>query len=121
MQNELFLEIGCEEIPARFLEKALEDFSKLILAFLDENDLTHGPARTAGTPRRLALSVENVPDRQPDRTIEKTGPSVKAAFDANGKPTKAAEGFAKGQGLSVGDLQTIKTDKGEYLFVKKYI
>lgn len=121
MGKELFFEIGCEEIPARFLEKALVNLSKSACELLDELGLTYGEVRSAGTPRRMALSIEDVLERRPDKNIEKTGPAKKVAFDPNGNPTKAALGFAKGQGVDVNDLKIISTDKGEYIAIKKFI
>ena len=88
---------------------------------LDDLGLKCGQVRTAGTPRRLAVSVAEVLEHQPDKTIEKTGPSKSVAFDENGDPTDAAVGFAKGQGIDVQDLQIIATDKGEYVAIKKHI
>ena len=121
MGNELFVEIGCEEIPARFLEKALSDFSRLTCELLDELGLTYGQTKSAGTPRRLALSIADVLERQTDKDIQKTGPAKQVAFDPNGNPTKAAMGFAKGQGVDINDLQIISTDKGEYIAIQKFI
>jgi glycyl-tRNA synthetase beta chain len=81
--------------------------------------LTFGMVQTLATPRRLALVVKDIPAVQPDAEITATGPSLKAAYDADGKPTKAAEGFAKGQGVNVSELTTVVTEKGEYLAVTK--
>ena len=66
-------------------------------------------------PRRLSLLIEGISDKQPDRVEQKRGPAVKAAYDAEGKPTRAAEGFAKGLGIDVSELMTIETDKGDYI------
>ena len=121
MSEELFIEIGCEEIPARFLEKALADFSKLLKSMLDDLGLPYGEIRTAGTPRRLVVSVGDVPQKQEDKNIEKTGPSKSVAFDQNGSPSNAAIGFAKGMGMSVDDLDIVSTEKGEYVCIKKFI
>ena len=121
MGVEFFLEIGCEEIPARFLANAAKDLSKKVISFFDEAGIDHGKARTAYTPRRLALTVADVQERQPDKTVERTGPAKKVAFDADGNPTKAALGFAKGQGATIDECELITTDKGEYLFLKKSV
>ena len=120
MGNELFIEIGCEEIPARFLENGLASLSRLVGKLLDELGLTYGEIRTAGTPRRMALSVADVPRRQPDKTYERIGPAKAVAFDEQGQPTKAAVGFARGQGLGVGDLSVVSTEKGQYVAVRKH-
>ena len=117
--RELFLEIGTEEIPAGFIPRAMADMESLIRKALTEARLSFGAVRTMGTPRRLVLAVEDIPVVQPDAEITATGPSKKAAFDADGKPTKAAEGFARGQGVDVSDLSVIATEKGEYLAVTK--
>jgi glycyl-tRNA synthetase beta chain len=117
--RELFLEIGCEEIPAGFIPRATAEMEAIITKELALARLSFSEIKTLATPRRLALVVKGIPAVQPDAEITATGPSVKAAYDATGKPTKAAEGFARGQGVSVADLKTITTDKGEYLFACK--
>jgi glycyl-tRNA synthetase beta chain len=81
--------------------------------------LVFGEVKTLATPRRLVLVVKDIPQMQPDAEITASGPSKKAAFDDNGKPTKAAEGFARGQGVDVSQLQIITSEKGEYLAVTK--
>jgi glycyl-tRNA synthetase beta chain len=117
--KELFLEIGTEEIPAGFIPRALAEMEAMISRELTNARLDFGMVQTLATPRRLALVVRDIPGVQPDAEITATGPSVKAAYDADGKPTKAAEGFAKGQGVDVSELTTIVTEKGEYLAVTK--
>ncbi len=117
--KELFLEIGTEEIPAGFIPRALAEMEAMISRELTNARLTFGTVLTLATPRRLALVVKDIPSVQPDAEITATGPSVKAAYDADGKPTKAAEGFAKGQGVDVSELTTVVTEKGEYLAVTK--
>jgi len=117
--KELFLEIGSEEIPAGFIPRAMAEMEAIITRELTANRLTYGEVKTLGTPRRLTLVVKNIPAVQPDAEITATGPSVKAAYDAAGKPTKAAEGFARGQGVDVSELKTVTTEKGEYLAVTK--
>jgi len=121
MTKELFLEIGTEEIPAAFLPKAIKDMDDMIRKALGDARITYGTVRTMATPRRLCLAVTQVSSRQADQVVEKMGPAKKAAFDAQGNPTRAAIGFAKGQGLEVNDLQTIATEKGEYLMARKTI
>ncbi len=119
--KELFLEIGCEEIPAGFIPRATAEMKAIITRELATARLSFSEIKTLATPRRLALVVKGIPAVQPDAEISATGPSLKAAYDPTGKPTKAAEGFARGQGVDVADLQTITTDKGEYLFVCKQV
>jgi glycyl-tRNA synthetase beta chain len=117
--RELFLEIGCEEIPAGFIPRALAEMETLITRELTNARLAFGEVKTLGTPRRLALMVSGLPAVQPDAEITATGPSKKAAYDADGKPTKAAEGFARGQGVHVSELKVVITEKGEYLAVTR--
>lgn len=119
MAPELFLEIGTEEIPAAFLPRAMADMDSLIRKELQTARISHGEIRTFATPRRLALHVNDVAGRQPDADVTAMGPAKKVAFDADGKPTRAAEGFAKGQGVEVQDLTVIETEKGEYVAVTK--
>lgn len=121
MSKELFLEIGTEEIPAAFLPKAMADLEGLIRKEFESARLSYGEVRTLATPRRLALLVTGVAERQPDAEVTALGPARKVAFDADGKPTKAAEGFARGQGVDVADLVVAETEKGEYLSVTKKI
>ena len=119
--RELFLEIGCEEIPAGFIPRATAEMEAIIAKELTIARLSFSEIKTLATPRRLAMVVKGIPAVQPDAEITATGPSLKAAYDPSGKPTKAAEGFARGQGVEVADLRTISTDKGEYLFVSKQV
>jgi len=119
MASELFLEIGTEEIPAGFLPKAMADMEALTRKEFDAARLEFGAVRTFATPRRLALAVGNVAEQQPTLQIKAMGPARQHAFDASGNPTKAAEGFARGQGVAVADLKIVATDKGEYLCAEK--
>ena len=122
MTAELLLEIGTEEIPAGYLENGLSELKRLAEECLKENriDLAGG-LDVYGTPRRLVLMGKGVSVKQKDLVQEVTGPPRKVAYDENGVPTKAAEGFAGKQGVSVEELQIIETPKGEYLFVKQEI
>ncbi|MDU0459815.1 MAG: glycine--tRNA ligase subunit beta [Geobacteraceae bacterium] len=117
--RELFLEIGTEEIPAGFIPRALAEMESMMVRELAGARLTFSEIKTMATPRRLAMVVKDVPAVQPDAEITATGPSIKAAYDSEGKPTRAAEGFARGQGVDVSALKTISTEKGEYLAVTK--
>ncbi|MEL6186551.1 MAG: glycine--tRNA ligase subunit beta, partial [Myxococcota bacterium] len=114
-EGTLFVELGTEELPAGEVEVTAQALSREILRRLDEHRLTYGPPAVFCTPRRLAVRIPKVPGRQEDRTLEVAGPPVKAAF-RDGKPTKAAAGFAKGQGVPVEDLVRRETPKGEYLY-----
>ncbi len=116
--SQLLLEIGCEEIPAGFIAPALRQLEKLAGEGLVQARLTFTSARTIGTPRRLALLIEGLAKRQTEETRELQGPAVKVAFDADGRPTNAAKGFAKGAGIEVEKLERITTPKGEYLLAR---
>ncbi|NTX41289.1 glycine--tRNA ligase subunit beta [Myxococcus sp. CA033] len=115
MARDLLLEIGAEEIPASFIGPALEDLRRLLTERMAEARLKHGEVSVYGTPRRLAVLVRDVADSGEDVVKEVLGPSAKAAFDAEGKPTKAAEKFAESLKLSVDKLGRSQTAKGEYL------
>jgi len=121
MSNELLLEIGTEEIPAAFIPKALQDLSSMIRKALTDERIPYGQVQTFGTPRRLCLAVADVAERQEDQVIEKLGPAKRVSFDSDGNPTKAALGFAKGQGVQISEVGTIQTDKGEYICISKHI
>ena len=113
--SELLFEIGTEEIPAGFLQPALQQLQDNFIKKAVELSLSHGSVRVTGTPRRLVLMVEGLADMQPDSREEILGPSVKAGLDKEGKPTKAAQGFARSKGADVADLRVVATDKGDYL------
>lgn len=115
MAGDLLLEIGAEEIPASFIGPALEDLRRVLTERMAEARLKHGEVSVYGTPRRLAVLVRAVADAGEDVVKEVLGPSAKAAFDAEGKPTKAAEKFAESLKLSVDKLGRSQTAKGEYL------
>ncbi|MHB8878830.1 MAG: glycine--tRNA ligase subunit beta [Myxococcaceae bacterium] len=118
MAKDLLLEIGTEELPASFIEPALAALQKVFTERAAAARLEHGEVRTLGTPRRLALLVRAVAEQGKDETREVLGPSVKAAFDAEGKPTRAAQKFAEGQGVAVEKLLKLSTPRGEYLAAK---
>ncbi|MBI5237188.1 MAG: glycine--tRNA ligase subunit beta [Deltaproteobacteria bacterium] len=121
MSKDLVLEIGSEEIPAAFIPKALQSLEGLLRKNLETNRLSFKGARTYGTPRRLTVMIEELSDAQPDSKVEARGPQTRAAYDALGNPTNALLGFAKSQGVDVKDLKVVKTDKGEYVAVEKFI
>lgn len=115
-QREDFLvEIGTEELPPKALRSLMQAFGEKLLSGIDDARLEHGDVKTFSSPRRLALLVEALADRQADRRIEQKGPPTKIAFDKDGKPTAAAEAFAKKCGVAVSELARNKTDKGEWL------
>jgi glycyl-tRNA synthetase beta chain len=111
----LLLEIGTEELPAGYIGPALSWLNDQLAARLEELRLGASGLKTYGTPRRLAVIASEIPDRQPDVSRTVTGPPAAKGFDAQGNPTKAALGFAKGQGLDPADLTVIATPKGEYV------
>jgi len=122
MAGELLIEIGTEEIPSDYFESALKELRRLAEACLEENRIEMGAGlEIYATPRRLVLICKEIADRQEDVSQEFTGPPKKAAFDEKGNPTRAALGFAEKQGVSIDDLQFLKTTKGEYVFVKRTI
>ncbi len=122
MGGELLIEIGTEEIPSDYFESALKELARLAETYLKENRIEIGAGlEVYATPRRLVLIGKAIGDRQEDVSQEITGPPKKAAFDDQGNPTKAAFGFAEKQGVSVEELEFLKTPKGEYVFVKRTI
>lgn len=114
------LEVGTEELPASFVSSALEQWRSRIPASLTAEFLTSETVELYGTPRRLAVLIPGLPDRQPDREEAVKGPAAQAAFK-DGKPTKAAEGFARSRGVSVADLEIRSTDKGDFVFIQQKI
>ena len=119
MGRELLLEIGTEEIPARFLPPVLEEMAASFRKMLDAERIAVGEILTWGTPRRLALVAREVAEAQAEVETEEIGPPKAVAFDAAGKPTPAGLGFAKKQGVAVSDLIEVDTPRGVYLAVKK--
>ncbi|HKQ96479.1 MAG TPA: glycine--tRNA ligase subunit beta [Candidatus Polarisedimenticolia bacterium] len=115
------LEIGTEEIPARMLAGAIADLTRGLQEKLAAAGLAPAAAHGYGTPRRMATLFEGLPARQADQTVEVVGPAVGAAYDAAGKPTKAAEGFARAQGVGVETLRRVKGPKGECVGLLKEV
>ncbi len=117
----LLFEIGSEEIPAGFVPPALRQLEADLAKALGDARLAHGEVKAVGTPRRLCVWARDVEPKQPDATTEALGPSVQAAFDAEGKPTAAALGFARSQGVEVEALERAQTPKGERLAARKVV
>ena len=116
MTTQNFLvEIGTEELPPKALKTLATSFADNVEAELNQAGLTFEKIEWFAAPRRLAVKVLNLATQQPSKEIEKRGPAVSAAFDAEGKPTKAAEGWARGCGITVEQAERIATDKGEWL------
>jgi glycyl-tRNA synthetase beta chain len=122
MPADVLLEIGTEEIPAGFLTRAIESLTRRAEAALTEARLDAERVRVLGTPRRLVLSIAHLADRQPDLQERVVGPPARAAFDDAGKPTQAAVGFAKRNGVPVEDLERAEVDgkKGEYVVCTRH-
>lgn len=114
------LEVGTEELPASFVADALNQWRSRIPTSLSESFLNAESVQFYGTPRRLAVLIRGLPSQQPDREEEVKGPAAQAAFK-DGKPTKAAEGFARSRGVAVTDLEVRSTEKGEFVFVRQQI
>lgn len=119
MPADIIFEIGTEEIPARFIPSALERMKGDFSVLLNEQGISFKTAESYGTPRRLLLYVKDAAEKQVEKAVEVTGPAKAVAYDKDGAPTKAAIGFAKGQGIDVKELQIKKTDKGEYICALK--
>ena len=117
--TEVLLEIGTEELPYQFVGPTLRTLQQAAETLLKDLRLTYGSVRMMGTPRRLVLLVEQVARQQTSAVKEAMGPSKAVAFDQGGQPTRAAIGFAAGQGIPVDQLQVRQTPKGEYLFAVK--
>jgi len=118
------LEVGCEEIPAGAIEAALSDLGARLLAELGGPEGLGGaiasPPRFGG-PRRLVALIEGIRDKEPDRVVQVMGPPVAAAYDAQGRPTKAALGFAKAQGVEIEELEKVRGEKGEVVAARRKV
>jgi len=114
------LEIGSEELPWQMIQPGMTQLAQSLDTTLTEQRIAHGPIRGFGTPRRLAVLVEDVATSQTSVHQEVFGPSKAVAFDAQGHPTKAAEGFAKSQGLDAKSLEIRETPKGAYVCAVKH-
>lgn len=114
---EFLLEVGCEELPASFVEKAYGDLRDALCKELTELGVCGGGATACGTPRRLIVHFPNLKDRQEDSVKEQRGPSLQAAYDSSGEPTKALLGFCKSQGIEPSDLRKDE----QYVWVSKHV
>ncbi len=113
--NNLLIELGTAELPPKALRTLAQSFAEHFESELSKAELGFGTVRWLASPRRLALLISDVDSAQQDKQVEKRGPSVQAAFDADGNPTKAALGWARGNGITIEQAQRITTDKGEWL------
>lgn len=112
------VELGTEELPPKALKKLGQAFYDETVNGLQQAGLEYSEAKWFASPRRLAIQIKALDTKQADQTIERKGPAVKAAYDADGNPTKAALGFAKSCGIDINDVQTQETDKGAWLIHK---
>jgi glycyl-tRNA synthetase beta chain len=113
--RDFLVEIGTEEMPPKALLPLMEAFAEQLAAGIDDARLGHGDVHAYASPRRLAVLVQDLATAQDDRAVEQKGPPTRVAFDDDGKPTAAAEAFAKKCGVAVDDLERVETDKGEWL------
>jgi glycyl-tRNA synthetase beta chain len=120
MAKDFLLEIGTEEIPASYIQPALDAMAAMISKFLSAQRVAHGTIRTMATPRRLVWIVKDVTEKQEAQTVEIIGPPKDVAFDQEGNPTQAALGFAKSQGVNPEELQIKETSKGKYVVVSRH-
>ncbi|MBT0334608.1 glycine--tRNA ligase subunit beta [Morganella morganii subsp. morganii] len=119
MTQQTFLtEIGTEELPPKALRSLAESFAANLTAELAAANLTHGDVTWYAAPRRLAVKIAGLAESAADREVEKRGPAIAQAFDAEGKPTKAAEGWARGCGITIDQADRMVTDKGEWLLYR---
>ena len=121
MAKNFLIELGTEELPPTQLRTLAESFAANFEAELKAADIAHAGIKWYATPRRLALKVTDLEEGQQDKIIEKRGPAIASAFDADGNPTKAAQGWARGNGITVEQAERVKTDKGEWLLHKQQV
>ncbi|MCP3851966.1 MAG: glycine--tRNA ligase subunit beta [Gammaproteobacteria bacterium] len=114
-KKDLLIELGTEELPPTALKGLIQAFEKGVCAGLNEADLTYDGIKSYATPRRLAIVVTQLSSTSPDKSVERRGPALQAAFDEEGCPTKAAQGFARSCGVEVEQLSKLETDKGAWL------
>ncbi len=119
MKQDLLIEIGTEELPPKALPTLSKAFTDGIVNGLKDARIKRGEVTSFATPRRLAVLIREVDEQQPDQKIERKGPAVKAAFDADGNPTKAIQGFARSCGVEVDELSQQTTDKGAWFVFEK--
>lgn len=119
--NDLLIEIGTEELPPKALLTLSNAFTEGVVAGFNKATLTAQTVISYAAPRRLAVLLKGIPEKQPDQLTERRGPALKAAFDADGNPSKAAQGFARSCGVSVDALDRMRTNKGEWLVFKQSI
>ena len=117
----ILFELGCEELPPKSLKPLRDALQASVTEQLNEAEIGFDSIKAFAAPRRLAIRIEGISDKQPDRSEQKRGPAIKAAFDSDGNPTRAAMGFAKGLDIDASELITINTDKGDYVGYEQII
>ncbi|WP_141431517.1 glycine--tRNA ligase subunit beta [Bacillus sp. 03113] len=120
-KKDILLEIGLEEMPARFVTSSMQQFADKVSSWLNEHKIDFENLQAFSTPRRLAAYVKNVSESQQDIHEEAKGPAKKIALNEAGEWTKAAAGFCRGQGMTVNDIYFKEINGIEYVHVKKYI
>jgi len=116
MSSDCLIEIGTEELPPRALQSLARNFASLVTQALADHSLAPGSVEVFATPRRLAMLLRDTPLQQAEQSIEKRGPALDAAFDADGNPSRAALGFAASCGVDIDKLERRKTEKGSWLY-----
>ena len=116
--QDFFVEIGTEELPPKALKTLATAFADNLQAELAKLELNHADVSWYAAPRRLAVRINALAAQQADKVVEKRGPAIASAFDADGKPTKAAQGWAAGCGITVEQAEKLETDKGAWLLHK---
>ncbi len=120
-KHSVLFELGCEELPPKSLKTLRDAMKRQVEYFLTRSGFEYDSVASYAAPRRLAVLISNVDDRQPDSVEEKRGPAVKSAFKADGTPTPAALGFAQSVGVDISELETLQTEKGEWLVHRKSV
>ncbi|MCG3726717.1 glycine--tRNA ligase subunit beta [Vibrio cincinnatiensis] len=121
MAKEFLIELGTEELPPKQLRTLAEAFTANFSAELTAADLEFQDLKWFATPRRLALKITQLAEQQADKVVEKRGPAISVAFDTEGNPTKAAQGWARGNGITVEQADRLKTEQGEWLLFKQEV
>ena len=117
-QKDLLIELGTEELPPKALPTLSAAFTRGVVEGLKEKGLSFGEVRSFASPRRLGVLVSSLDTHQADKEVARRGPALQAAFDDDGRPTRAAEGFARSCGVSVDDLERVETEKGAWLYFR---
>ena len=120
-KKDLLIEIGTEELPPKALKKLSDAFTAGVVASLKEASLEAGEVISYAAPRRLAILLKDLPVKQADQSVERKGPAKAAAFDGDGNPTKAVEGFARSCGVTAFELEEIETPKGIWLVFRQEV